>query len=286
MQIHTLHMAHVEIDLPCVSASSKPSRVMARATTSRGASSSKRMIALHEALAAIVAKISSFAPQRLRDAENAVHPERKCSRMELIELHVRKFGTGLKSQRNPSPVATSGFGGIAIYLPRARPMRSEPQRALILFRARCCALPQTSLMPVQLRSRDRLHISSFVTIVHSANLMRGCACACATRRSTDLRAGGIPVGVQNPRPRVRPFARAEQPAGFAVKAGAPVDEFRQLALGPFGNQHFGSRSKHQTIPAEMVSSKMKRQYPRYLRPQLRRSHPERSACSIRQAIPW
>ena len=87
-----------------------PSRVIARATTSRGASSSRRMVPLHESLAAIVAQIGPLAAQAPPRSEIEAHRETK---MRSDETGKTPCPPVLRRPRAasamPSPVATAGL---------------------------------------------------------------------------------------------------------------------------------------------------------------------------------
>ena len=77
------------------------------------------MIALHEAFPAVVAEISSFATQRLRDQKAGRARQRERSGMELVKLHVGEFGTGIESQCEPISRGNVGIRSVAIHLARA-----------------------------------------------------------------------------------------------------------------------------------------------------------------------
>ena len=85
------------------------------------------MIALHEALAAIVAQIRAFAAQRLGEQKARGTRQRQRRGMELVELHVGELGAGLRGERDAVAGGHGGIGGVGVDLARAARRRSEPR---------------------------------------------------------------------------------------------------------------------------------------------------------------
>jgi len=90
---------------------------MARATTSRGASSPPSLILGHEALELHVAQIGSLTTQgfRKQEAGSVLHVKR--SGMKLHKLHVADLGSGAVGHGDAISRGHAGIGGLAIDLP-------------------------------------------------------------------------------------------------------------------------------------------------------------------------
>ncbi len=144
----------------------------------------------------------------------------------------------------PSPVATSGFV-VSLYTCPAPPDAIRTERALIRLRVWLSppsALAEASSAPTTRPSST----SSFVTIVHSANWMRGCAWAYATSD----RLISAPVA--------SPFAwsmRGRECAPSLVLSNLPASRvkmrtpFNQLcnALGPFADKRSCCRFEYEPV---------------------------------------
>ena len=92
------HVAHVEID-----GALQTRLAFAHAFAGDGAGDhvargqfEQRVVALHEALAAVVAQIRAFAAQGFGEEEARRAGKRERGGMELIELHVGEFGAGMR----------------------------------------------------------------------------------------------------------------------------------------------------------------------------------------------
>ena len=97
-EVDVLHVAHVEVD-----GTERGLRIegIGEAFAGYGAGDDvawgeleKRMVALHEALAALVAQVRALAAQGFGDEEARGVRERQRRGMELVKLHVGEFGTG------------------------------------------------------------------------------------------------------------------------------------------------------------------------------------------------
>ncbi len=77
------------------------------------------MVALHEALAAIVAQVRAFAAQRFGDEEARRAGQRERGGMELVELHVGEFGAGQRGECDAVAGGYGGIGGVGVDLARA-----------------------------------------------------------------------------------------------------------------------------------------------------------------------
>ena len=129
----------------------------------------QRMVALHEALAAIVAQVGAFAAQRFREqkARRAGKGERRG--MELVELHVGQLGAGL-----PRPGRCRRRWPRRGWWCRSRP---GPRRLTAMRTARAADPLRrfASAGPVSARSAPATRPPATtrpVTMVHSANWMR------------------------------------------------------------------------------------------------------------------
>jgi hypothetical protein len=110
LQVDALHMAHIQMD----DAGFAGRRAHAFAGDGAGdhvagSQFEQRMIALHEALAAVVAQDCALAAQGLGEQKARRAGQRKRGGMELIELHVGQLAPASEARAMPSPVATAGL---------------------------------------------------------------------------------------------------------------------------------------------------------------------------------
>ena len=164
--------------------------------------------------------------------------------MELIELHVRKLRSRFQSQCKTVACRYFGIRSIAIHLTLLRPMQSGRTRALIRHRSWLCT---RKLRRSQFRTD---HAAIFhQQLCHHRPFgkpdawVRMCI---RHQRSTDLRAGGIAIGMENARPGMRALPRPQQSSGFVVKVGAPLDQFGN-ALWPFADQNASCRLEYESV---------------------------------------
>ena len=122
------NVAHVQENGPCLSIG------FTHAFASHGARHhvarrqlERRMVTLHEALAAIVAQVSALAAQRFGKQKARGPGEEKRGGMKLVELHVGQLGASFGGQRNAVACGHRGVGGIGIDLARAA--RRDEHRA-------------------------------------------------------------------------------------------------------------------------------------------------------------
>ena len=119
MNVEVAHVAHVEIDRA-------RSSLLSHAFAGDGASDhiawgklEQRMVALHEALTAIVNEVGAFAAESFREQEARSARQRKGRGVELVELHVSQFGAGLCGECDAVSGGHRGVGGIGIDLARS-----------------------------------------------------------------------------------------------------------------------------------------------------------------------
>lgn len=176
--------------------------------------------------------------------------------MELVELHVREFRSGLEGESDSIAGGDGRIRGVAIDLAGTAGGDENGTGEHDLLRAAGGALVASG----REFSTDHLAILKEKTADHGplskADARMGVGLN--DERSADLRAGGISIGVENAGARMRSFARAKEFAGVAIKACAPFDEFGD-AVGALVDEDFGSGLEDEAVAggesvAEMQSS--------------------------------
>ncbi len=130
-------MAHVEVDGPRLGSDAAPACAGSRhAFAGDGAGHhiargefQLGMVALHKALAAIVAQVRALAAQGFRDEEARRAGERERGGMELVKLHVGQLGAGQGRQSDAVAGSDGGIGGVGVDLARAAGGNQDGARA-------------------------------------------------------------------------------------------------------------------------------------------------------------
>ena len=209
------------------------------------------MVALHEAFAAVVAQVRALAAQRLGEQEARYAGKRERGGMELVKLHVGQLGAGLRSQRDAVAGGHGGVGGVGVDLSRAARGDQDGPGADAMWLAVLVGAGTGQTRADQVRADDAA--IGYHQAGDHGPLGKANAPMCAgksNQRAADLRACGVPVGVQNAGQRVSALAGAEKLAAVlrrgTVECRAPFNQVGH-ALRPLGHKHLGSGAINDSI---------------------------------------
>ena len=205
------------------------------------------MIALHEALAAVVAQIRALAAQGLGDQETRDAGERESGGVELVELHVGQLGPGLGGQRDAVAGGYGGVGGVGVDLACAA--GGDEHGAGIDSMGLRIASEGTGAGQIggddaaigHHKAGDHGPLGEADALMDVGKGGQGAA---------DFGAGGVAVGMQDAGQRMSAFAGAQQLAGsripLAVEARAPLDQLG-YAERAFGYERLGRGAVNDSI---------------------------------------
>ncbi len=240
VEIDSADVAHVEINR------ARPVRAGIDAFTSDGAGDDiargqfeAGMVALHEALAAVVAQPCALSAKGLREQEAGNGGKEERRGVELVELHVGQLGAGSGGKGDSVTRGDGGIGGVGVDLACSAGRNQNGTGAHageLLIAVAEVDTGHTAVLNDQ---------SGYGGPSGDADLFMGEDEF--GEGAADLRAGGVAVGVQDAWMGVGGFAGTQQDSIFAIKARSPLDKFCNAGR-PLGYEDLGSRAEDEAIP--------------------------------------